>query len=129
MKTQLLFLHQLFRNTESLKELDGIILVENPLLFKDKHQSALFHKQKFLLHRASMKHYAHTLELQNLNVHYVDYKDADFDTVFANYKIKSLRVYDPVDYLLERRLKRACKSYDVNLEVLASPNFLNTLVC
>ncbi len=126
MKIQLLFPHQLFKDTRILQEADTILLLETPLFFKDKHHTALFHKQKLMLHRASMKHYAHRLELQDFKVHYVDYKDADFDTVFTHYKIKSLRVYDPVDYLLERRLKRACKNKGVDLEVLASPNFLNT---
>ena len=44
---------QLFEYTEYLDKMDKIYIIEDPFYFTSKK----FHKQKLILHRASMKYY------------------------------------------------------------------------
>ena len=61
----LIFPHQLFRDADLLRNSDAVYLVEEHLFF---HQYR-FHKQKLVLHRASMRYYADYLRRQGLKLH------------------------------------------------------------
>ena len=64
----LIFPHQLFREHPALSGADHVILFEDPLFFRQ----VKFHKQKLLLHRASMKAYAHWLREQGNSIQYIE---------------------------------------------------------
>lgn len=69
-KVFLIFPHQLFEVHFTKKEFD-FHLLEEPLYFSQY----LFHKQKLVLHRASMKYYAHSLEKKGREVRYWEEKE------------------------------------------------------
>ena len=64
----LIFPHQLFANHPCIVRGQDVYLIEECLFFKQYR----FHQHKLLLHRASMKKYAHLLDQLNVKVNYID---------------------------------------------------------
>ncbi|MHA8091212.1 cryptochrome/photolyase family protein [Aquirufa regiilacus] len=117
MSAFLIFPHQLFEETLT-QEAEVFYLVESDLFFKQY----AFHKQKILFHRASMQAFADRLRSAGKRVEYIDAQDPRASEVALVSSIEgAIRLFDPNDYLLERRLRRAG-----DIHLLASPNFLNT---
>ena len=124
-----IFPHQLFKKSEILDKDKMHFLVEEHLFFTQYP----FHKEKLVLHRASMKAYEHYLLQQGYPVHYIDSSDQLHDVRqlikhLALKKYLGIAMIDPVDYLLMRRIRWACASNNIALQVLESPSFLNTMV-
>ncbi|MEN9349408.1 MAG: hypothetical protein RL372_386 [Bacteroidota bacterium] len=128
MQAAIIFPHQLFNNAEQLDKNKRHYLVEEHLFFTQYH----FHKEKLVLHRASMKAYEQYLLQNGLQVEYIDSINELHDCrlligYLAKQKCADISIIDPVDYLLMRRIKRACVSSNIVLQVSESPNFLNTV--
>jgi len=122
-KAFLIFPNQLFEKlpTEALRS--DIYLIEDSLFFGDKHHPCNFHKQKLLLHRASMHEYMKKLQKKKCTVTYITYtKEKTITDIIHDYKWKEVITYDPVDYLLEKRLKKS----QASVSYLPSQLFLNT---
>jgi len=124
----LIFPHQLFKKSALLDKNKRHYLVEEHLFFTQYP----FHKEKLVLHRASMKAYELYLLQQGYQVQYIDSKDVLHDCKLliahlAKEKYTAIDIIDPVDYLLMRRIKRASASNNIALQVSESPSFLNTL--
>lgn len=124
----LIFPHQLFQPHPASQPNRLHVLLEDPLFFGDLHHPLRFHKQKLLLHRASIQHYArHVLAgLPQLYLEYSQLRDA-LDSAYARLAVlgvRELHLVDPVDYLLERRVHRYCARYGLRLVWHESPNFL-----
>ncbi len=119
----LIFPHQLFDPHPCLKKNRPVYVIEDGLFFgTDPHHPLKFHRQKILLHRASMKAYAERLEENGWIVHYVEagaamerYLPRGIDTFY---------LADPVDYLLERRLRRHTSRTGQKLCIVDTPMFL-----
>jgi deoxyribodipyrimidine photolyase-related protein len=129
MKTALiLYPHQLFPR-EVLPEVDTIVLVEEPLYFGvDQQHPKRLHKQKLVLHRASMQRYAEeVLWPAKFDVDYVnlDVFMASGDVLDRVAKFEKVYVFDPVDDVLTKRLLAARRERGeaTALEFLQSPNF------
>lgn len=130
MKTAvLLYPHQLFP-LERLPKADAVIMIEDPLFFGvDQELPAKLHKQKIILHRASMRRYAKEVLWPNdIDVEYIEcgslFSSAEiFDRAS---KYQKLFVFDPVHEVLTRRLLEARRnsSNAPELEFLPSPHFL-----
>ena len=119
MSAFLIFPHQLFEETLS-QEADVFYLVESDLFF---NQYA-FHKQKLVFHRASMRAFADRLRSAEKNVTYIDARDPRSSEVALLASLPGdISLFDPNDYLLERRIRRASQG---RVTFLQSPNFLNT---
>jgi deoxyribodipyrimidine photolyase-related protein len=117
MSTFLIFPHQLFEET-LVQKADVFYLVESDLFFRQY----AFHKQKILFHRASMRAFADRLREAGKVVEYIDSRDSRSSEVALAASIAGeITLFDPNDYLLERRLRRSGK-----IQFLPSPNFLNT---
>ena len=124
----IIFPHQLFKKSALLDKNKRHYLVEEHLFFTQYP----FHKEKLVLHRASMKAYEQYLLQEGYQVQYIDSTDALHDcrlliAHLAKQKCADISMIDPVDYLLMRRIKRACASNHIKLQVMESPSFLNTL--
>ena len=130
MKTCLLiFPHQLHRDHLGLSQkIDRIFLIEESLFFKDHQYPVNFHKQKLILHRASMLEYQSFLSKQGFETHYFDYQHNLLDSIFATQLKDDYQVIvaDTVDYALNRRLKNLATKYHVQLNWLASQLFINS---
>ena len=117
MSAFLIFPHQLFEETLA-QEADVFYLVESDLFFKQY----AFHKQKLIFHRASMSAFADRLREAGKTVEYIDSQDSRSSEVSLGKAVKGdITLFDPNDYLLERRLRRSG-----SVRFLPSPNFLNT---
>ena len=104
------------------------MLLEDSLFFGDARYLAKFHKQKLWLHRATMKGFELSLGDQGFSTRYVAYKaDADLGTQLKKLgKTSKILLCEPTDFILEKRLHRFANEHDVEIEMLPTPNFLNT---
>jgi deoxyribodipyrimidine photolyase-related protein len=122
MKAFLIYPHQLFEPIPNIKA-DVVILIEDELFFNQYK----FHKQKIAYHRATMRRYIDLLP--NKKKLYIEAKDerAKTEQLFgflSKEKINEIEYFDTVDYLLERRISRYCKKYNISKEKRESLNFL-----
>ena len=129
------FPHQLFADHPGLRlGPDRIILIEDPLFFGDSIYPMRFHKQKLWLHRASMKRYETELKTQGFRVDYLDYDASKNSLVeqlrkFVDGKAKEDRklcCVDPTDFILSKRLEKACDVLNLHCETIRNPGFLNS---
>jgi deoxyribodipyrimidine photolyase-related protein len=124
----LIFPHQLYRINPALKKDTAVYLVEEDLFFNQY----LFHKQKLVLHRASMKAYQQMLLKEGYNVFYVPATAAESDvrvllTALAKKNITHIIYTQPDDNWLQKHIATTCAQKNISTEILPNPNFLNTL--
>ncbi|CAN5358998.1 cryptochrome/photolyase family protein [soil metagenome] len=122
----LIFPHQLFENHPALMKGRTVVLIEDALFFEQYR----FHKNKLVLHRASMKQYAKNLTDRGLTSRYIDAKDhLSLDTIFKSFraeKIEQIHYCDTTDYLLERRIQRYAIRNKLKIAQHSNPNFICT---
>lgn len=118
----LIFPNQLYKNSELIKNSDGIFLIENSLFFGEKKYISNFHKNKIVLHRASMR-YFFDHELKGAK-HYFDHNKADLEDILSKLQNHKVYIYEPKDFLLEKRLKNLSKKYDIELIIIPNPGFI-----
>lgn len=127
MQIALVFPHQLYKQHAAVQLADEVWLVESPLLFgTDAEYPFSMHAQKLVLHRASMHHWK---DQQQLPVRYFEYAQASCEEIAQQAKkVDATRLIccDPVDYLLEKRLKAAAEELQLPIKWLDSPNFICT---
>ncbi len=120
---QLIFPHQLFKDTDSLDKSQPIFLVEEFLFFRQYK----FHKQKIALHRATMKFYEDYLTRLKFRVEYIESTSPLSDVRklikhLEEEKFGKIITTDVCDHWLEKRIKAT----RLELEILDSPLFINT---
>ncbi|MEM9017496.1 MAG: cryptochrome/photolyase family protein, partial [Verrucomicrobiota bacterium] len=126
----LVFPHQLFTSHPALEKSRPVALVEDTLFFGDPHASpGRFHRQKIVLHRASMKAYCAHLAGLGYEVTYVDYdREKTIDRLLREWHreepIAEIVTAAPTDFTLEKRLRRFSESESVTLTVKETPMFL-----
>lgn len=124
------FPHQLFANHPALAKGRRVLLIEDTLFFGDRHAApGRFHRQKILLHRASMKAYANRLREQGHEVIYLEYdRAATTGEVLTKQHRKrgfsTIVTCEPCDFLLGKRLRRFASANGVKLELVDTPMFL-----
>lgn len=119
----LLFPNQLFEENPALEKKRPVYLVEDPRFFSDFS----FHKQKLMLHRASMRTYADQLISKGYRVTYIEHAQAK-TYIFLLQKNTITRVHyiDPVDTILEKRLKKEFMRLAISAIRYESPAFLSS---
>ncbi|NND78248.1 MAG: cryptochrome/photolyase family protein [Flavobacteriales bacterium] len=122
----LIFPHQLFRESELLKNDLPIYLVEEYLFFTQY----AFHKEKICFHRASMKAYESYLKEQGREVRYISAQEKAHDVrvlipELIKEDIGEIHCVDPSDFWLEKRIRKACAS-KVQLHLHKSRSFINS---
>ncbi|MGC9452856.1 MAG: cryptochrome/photolyase family protein [Oceanipulchritudo sp.] len=117
MESTLIYPHQLFARHPAIAKGRAIHLIEEPLFFgTDARWPAAMHRQKLMLHRASMKAYAADLKAQGHRVSYVEFSDA----LKLPKGTTQLHLVDPVDDVLMKRIRKL----GPELVIHESPNFL-----
>lgn len=121
----LVFPHQLFPDVPQTLPASDMFWVEDPLFF----QQYRFHRQKLMLHRASMKwHFDRTVVPKGSRKHYVDASSlrssGDLIPILQSHGIQQAYMFDPEDDYLSRRLGAAMRKAGIPLVVHPSPNFL-----
>ena len=137
-RISLIFPHQLFADTSLWQ--DDCYLIEEDLYFTQFP----FHKQKLVLHRASMKAYEQTLIDAGKTVHYIDssHEHGDCRQLIASFvsikhepdtdinnsdAIAKIYCIDVVDDWLRMHIQEAIVKADIEFDVSPTPMFLNTL--
>lgn len=117
----LVYPHQLFDPHPAAAGADVVFLVEDPLFFRQYG----FHKQKLMLHRATMTRYAREVlpTARYLDAHRLTHT-GDIVAHVTMAKCDSVRVVDPTDDWLLARLTAACSAAGVKLTVIDDPHFL-----
>lgn len=128
MDITIIFPHQLFAKPQAAAKSRAVFIVEDVLFFS--HYP--FHKQKIVLHRASLQAYKHYLEKKGYEVSYISASEKqDLSSLFTKWKksgVSSIHYTDTVDYLLERRLNRFASREDITLKKYDTTGFLTTPV-
>lgn len=132
-KSALILLPNQLFPAEYLPEVDLVLMVEEPLFYgADKQYPLEIHKQKLVLHRASMRWYIEqVLWPKNFNVEYIELGDMEYSAQ-SLLKAQSMGaelvfMFDPTDHALDARYKKALEN-DVTtpfeLRVLPNPSFM-----
>ena len=128
----LLYPHQLFA-VEHLPKVDIVYVVADPLFFgTDAEYPVAFHKQKLILHRASMRRYVEEqLWANEIDVEYLELADVQHSGEVLSHAQKAgaelVYMFDVCDFVLEKRLQEALATNveaPFELRVLPSPNFM-----
>jgi deoxyribodipyrimidine photolyase-related protein len=119
----LIYPHQLYEYHPALHKSRVVVLVEEYLFFKQYK----FHKQKLILHRASMKAFQAKLEAEGYEVFYIDsQKLLSSNDVFTNIHKKGythIHYMDVVDDWLSRAIQKAAVQYSISLTCYESLGF------
>lgn len=126
METALVYPHQLFANHPAIAAAETCYLIEDPLYFgKDPEWPLAVHKQRLVLHRASMRAYAVELMAQGAKPHYVEIADAgSLDAIVPEHATR-LHLADPVDDLLTKRVRSFAKRRGIDVIFHRTPGFLS----
>jgi len=103
MEVSIVFPHQLYQKHPALDKNKPVYLIEEWLYFKQYR----FHKQKLVLHRASMQFYKQYLIQQGFEVHYIEATDTNCDIrkcveYLANSGVSTIHFVDVVDNWLHK---------------------------
>ena len=126
MEISLIYPHQLFADHPALQQGRPVALIEDPLFFgTDPRWPLRVHWQRLLLHRASMACFAAALQEKGWTV-VQQHHDAAADTAghlellrLAGYRCFHLA--DPVDDVLERRIRAYVQRNECQLTLLPTP--------
>ena len=117
---------QLFKNHIGLKKnLERVILLESPFYF-DRDSKIKYHKQKLILHRASMRAYEDFLKKKGYKVEYLSYKKDMFSWLMNKEVGNHMILSDPVNDKLKKLIISEAKKNKIEIEFLESQNFINT---
>jgi deoxyribodipyrimidine photolyase-related protein len=119
MKQFIILPTQLFEKNNYLKNMDEIYLIEDPFYFTNKK----FHKQKLVLHRASMKYYYDKLcsELKYKNIYYIDFNNINYKNILKN----NIYMFDPIDKPVINNILKNC-NLKSKLIIYDTPSFLES---
>ncbi|MBM4091201.1 MAG: cryptochrome/photolyase family protein [Planctomycetes bacterium] len=124
MRAALIYPHQLFPHHPALRDADVCVLVEEPLLMTQYR----FHRQKLILHRASLRQFAGQLRRRRRRVHYVECGEldstGDIAGVLKQLGVTRVQFVDPCDDWLQQRLTAALAAARIEFSVLDDPHFL-----
>ncbi|MFW5702520.1 MAG: cryptochrome/photolyase family protein [Candidatus Dojkabacteria bacterium] len=128
MKIGLIFPHQLFEQNPIFEmDLDRIYLIKDSLFYGDKHTELKFHPKKIALHEESIEKYIEKYKPKIYKL--IDYDKNKTIRDFVRDLPKSvveIITLDPIDYLLEKRLKEESEKQKIKLTYFDSPMFLNS---
>ena len=120
----LIFPHQLFKKHPALLQKRLVFLLEHPRFFSE----FFFHKQKLMLHRASMKWYQDYLKSNGHTTAYIQHSDTHgLERVLAQYQVNQLDCATLDDTPLENKLKKFCAQQSIRVNFLEGPAFLSSL--
>jgi len=120
----LIFPHQLFEVHPAIEKGRSIFLAEDPLFFgNDEHHPVAFHKQKLVLHRASMQAYTDELRSAGHTVNNIPHTNT-YQAALPD-GLTEIHLADPHDFILEKRLRIFAEKRSITLHIYPSPAFLS----
>jgi len=127
------FPHQLFELKYlnlPYTDIDHFIIVEDTLFFADTERKLRFNLLKLIYQRASMKYYESYLGELSMKVTYLNWEPKyDFWMKYIQNRYgnnNSLHITNPIDFLLEERIKKISEKHKQKVIYYESPYFLST---
>lgn len=110
--------HDIIKQFEDSDEKYEIIIYENPKFFTEYS----YHKLKLIFHRATMKSYYNYIQksYKKANIKYVEF-DTNIKPAISKYE--KIYMYDPIDFSIEKTMKKICGK---KLNILESKLFILT---
>ena len=129
MELTVIYPHQLFVDHPCLQTDRPVVLIEDPLFFgTDPEWPMQVHRQRLLLHRCSMTVFAESLRRQGFNVleqrHHHAADTQGHLQALHSMGYRHFHLADPVDDLLNKRLRRFAQRNGCKLEFTATPMLL-----
>ena len=123
----LIFPHQLFHQHPAIKQGLPVYLIEEELFFTQFK----FHKQKVILHKASMYAYASKLKEEGYEVNYIATHDVNgkLEKVLPYLKAKGIiqiRCCFPSDDWLKKRVDQIAVNNKITIEWIEGPDFITS---
>jgi deoxyribodipyrimidine photolyase-related protein len=122
-ESYLIYPHQLFEEVKFKPLCKTVILVEDPLFFKQYN----FHKKKLIFHRATMKAYCNLLKSNGFKVIYIESFEIsateEIAEILKKNHIRTVHVFDVVDDWLEKKVYSSLKKFHINIIEHDSPGF------
>ena len=127
MTISLIFPHQLFHQHPAIKQGLPVYLIEEELFFTQFK----FHKQKVILHKASMYAYASKLKAEGYEVNYIATHEehAKLETLFTYFKAKGINQIKscfPSDDWLKKRVDAFALKHKIEIVWIEGPDFLTS---
>lgn len=127
MTISLIFPHQLFPQHPAIKDNESVYLIEEELFFTQFK----FHKQKIILHKASMYAYASKLKAEGYDVNYIAIHEehAKLETLFTYFKAKGISQIKscfPSDDWLKKRVDKFALKHKIEIVWIEGPDFLTS---
>jgi len=120
----LVYPHQLWEKNPAVAVADVIVLVEDPLFFKQYQ----FHIQKLVLHRASMTEFMQRCERLGKKIHRIESKSishsSEIGAILKTKKIAKAFIVEPTDDWLKRQVSDGCRDAEIDLEWLEDHSFI-----
>ena len=119
--------NQLFKNSLFHKQNLKVFLTEEYLFFSQYK----FHKQKICFHRATMKFYEDYLKEFKCDIEYIN-SFSELSNIKKLVKhvqtlgYNTIEIYDPVDFLLSKRLINICDELNMKLIIHDTSLFINS---
>ncbi len=129
MEVSLVFPHQLYAHSPALSHQRPVYLLEEKHYFGEYNgEGSHFHKQKLVLHRASMKAYERLLKKHGFVVHYLEHRHGQsfgqtMEDLFHGESIVA-HCCDPTDHFLLDELEAWGKSTASEIHYYETPNFV-----
>ncbi len=120
MECVLVFPHQLFEHYPSFQKDRSILLIEDSRFFSEFR----FHKQKLILHRASLKSFEKNLKKKGYTTHYLE---EDWELAVERMHLSALYLVELDDIVLEKKLTSLAKKLQIKLQIDPSPGFLTSV--
>jgi len=128
----LVYPHQLFADHPAFAKNRPVWLIEDPLFFgNDPRWPAAMHRQKLMLHRASMQAYHEEIRGLGHDTHYIDVpagssvdSAALLETELPG-NVSTIHLADPADDVLLKRIRRFARKRGIEAVIHPSPNFLS----
>jgi deoxyribodipyrimidine photolyase-related protein len=125
MEVSLIFPQQIYEFNPCITTKRKVYIIEDHLFFTQFR----FHKQKLVLHRATMKFYEDYLRKYGFDIEYIEFsalKDLDdLFRKFAQFGVKKIHHVETVDNCLEKSISENCKKYKISRKLYNTPVFLN----
>ena len=112
---------QLFSEHPLVTKASSVYILEHPRYFS----SLAYHKQKLILHRASMQAYFQYLKKKKYTVTYVEHESASlFFNELGKDHVKKMNMLDPTDIPLQKELTTHANKAGIDICFLETPQFL-----
>lgn len=130
MEATLIFPHQLYTKHPALAGERRVYLIEDSLFFYDEKYRFKFHKQKLVLHRASLKYFEKELIKKGLKTEYLQWTSFKSMTEVLQKlnadQVKKIHLCEPDDFLIKKRLQKETKKHSIQINYYLNPGFLTS---